>query len=400
MILWAVMTIMVAVAASALTIPLVRRRESQAQVGAIDVLKAQLDELDERAAIGTIESGEADALRAEIKRRILREGMPGTEHAVSVAGQARPWLGVALALLIAAAATGLYAVFGNPNVPSAMGTPDRNDSRQASNNSAGEDNLAALVGQLESKMRSHPGDPEGWRLLGWSYLQTGRPAESARAYARAAALVPKNPAYASAEGEALTQAAGGQVSPAARNAFARALAIDPADPRARYFLAAWKDQQGDHAGAIADWLALLKSAPADAPWAMQVRGVVERTARENSVDITGKLASTTPRAGIAGSSREADLPNPTADQIAAASKMSETDRLAMERAMVDRLAAELKLRPQNREGWVRLMRARMVLGEIASAVAAYHDARAAFAGQAGEIAALRAAAKNLHIPGA
>ena len=32
----------------------------------------------------------------------------------------------------------------------------------------------SLIGQLEAKMRKSAGDPEGWRMLGWSYFQTGR----------------------------------------------------------------------------------------------------------------------------------------------------------------------------------------------------------------------------------
>jgi hypothetical protein len=57
-------------------------------------------------------------------------------------------------------------------------------------------------------------------------MQTGRAADAATAYARAVALDPKNANYASAEGEALTESAGGQVTPAALGAFHRALAAD------------------------------------------------------------------------------------------------------------------------------------------------------------------------------
>ena len=72
------------------------------------------------------------------------------------------------------------------------------------------------------------------------------------------------------------------------------MTVDASDARARYFLAAYKDEQGDHAGAIADWVALLKSAPADARWTAQVRGVIERTARENHIDLSDKLPGRSP----------------------------------------------------------------------------------------------------------
>jgi cytochrome c-type biogenesis protein CcmH len=67
------------------------------------------------------------------------------------------------------------------------------------------------------------------------------------------------------------------------------------------------------------------------------------------------------------------------------------DRLAMIRAMVDRQAAQLKAHPRDADGWLRLMRSRMVLGDPAAASAALRDALAAFAGDPAAQARLRAA---------
>jgi len=49
---------------------------------------------------------------------------------------------------------------------------------------------------------------------------------------------------------------------------------------------------------------------------------------------------------------------------------------------------------------VELMRARMVLGQTAAATGAYRGALAAYAGAAPQQAAFRAAARELHVPGA
>jgi len=46
------------------------------------------------------------------------------------------------------------------------------------------------------------------------------------------------------------------------------------------------------------------------------------------------------------------------------------------------------------------MRARMVLGEPDKAVAAYHDARTAFANSPNDLDALQKAAQSLGVPGA
>ncbi|MGI8839518.1 MAG: TPR domain-containing protein, partial [Caulobacteraceae bacterium] len=242
--------------------------------------------------------------------------------------------------------------------------------------------FADLVTRLEARMKVAPGDPRGWRLLGWSYMRMGRYGEAAVAYGRAGALDPASAEYPSARGEALTAAAGGQVGPAARAAFTAALARNGADPRARYFLALARDQHGDHAGAMTAWIALLKSAPPGAPWAADVRGFVVRIARQNGEDIAGKLP-----------------PAPAADRVAPSLAMSAADRRATIEAMVGRLAARLKANPRDADGWARLMRARMVLGETAAAVVAYRDALAAFADSPADQAALRRRAEELAVPG-
>ena len=51
----------------------------------------------------------------------------------------------------------------------------------------------------------------------------------------------------------------------------RALELQPGNPQARYYLATMKDMRGDHRGAVDDLIALLREAPADAPWEPQVR---------------------------------------------------------------------------------------------------------------------------------
>jgi cytochrome c-type biogenesis protein CcmH len=68
--------------------------------------------------------------------------------------------------------------------------------------------------------------------------------------------------------------------------------------------------------------------------------------------------------------------------------------------MVDKLASELKANPHDSGGWVRLMRARMVLGESDKAAEAYRQARQAFAGTPAAQVALHEAAKSLGVPGA
>ena len=230
-----------------------------------------------------------------------------------------------------------------------------------------------------------------------------RPADAAQAYAHAAALDPNNASYPSAEGDALVNAANGQVTADALVAFKAALRIDPADPRSRYYMALGEDQAGQHDKAMADWIALLQSAPAGAPWAVQVREFVEKLAHDRHVDLTGKLPpATQPEQAAPAQAAQADQAaqaGPSPDQQAAASQMSPGDRQAMINMMVDRLADKLKADPHNADGWMRLMRARMVLGQTDKAAAALHGAEQAFANSPADLDTIKKAAQALGVPG-
>jgi cytochrome c-type biogenesis protein CcmH len=398
MILWMVLTVMVALVAVGLTIPLVRRYEQRPQrVKTLAILKGQLSEVDAQQSQQLIGAADADGLRAEIKRRILAEDREAVVAARPLPQTAMPWVALGLVAVVAVCASALYALMGHPELTSsttgaapAAAAAQAADPQSADPKGHPMGEVATMIAGLEARLQQNPGDAQGWQMLGWSYMRTQRPADAARAYARAVAIDPANGEYLSAEGEAMVQAER-KVSGDAADLFRRALKTDAADPRARYFLAIYRDQQGDHAGAINDLVTLLKSAPADAPWAAQVRNYAEDLAKSQHVDLTGKL----PPAPAA-----AAPPGPTGAQVAAAGQMSEADRQLMIQSMVEKLANELKANPKDSGGWVRLMRARMVLGQPDKAAAAYRDARNAFAGTPAAQAALQEAAKSLGIPGA
>ena len=82
----------------------------------------------------------------------------------------------------------------------------------------------------------------------------------------------------------------------AATAFEKAVALDPKDPRARYFLAVKKDLTKDHQGALNDWLALLKETPPGAPWESDLRRTITQSAKINSIDVSAQLAAIKPAA--------------------------------------------------------------------------------------------------------
>lgn len=263
--------------------------------------------------------------------------------------------------------------------------------------------IASMIGGLEKKLAENPADAQGWSLLGLAYYNVGRYADAVKAYSKAVALDSKNPTSWSALGEAQLLSGPGGVTPEAEASFRKALALDPKDFRARYFMAVKKDASGDHPGAIDDLIGVLRDSPPDAPWLQPVRDLALRISTEHKIDIAGRLPAlpVAPRAlpPVAGDSvATAGIPGPNAGDLKAASAMTPSQQDDMARAMVARLAARLEANPQDADGWIRLMRARMVLNEPAGAQAALGKAKAAFKGDAAQLGRFDDAARTLGVP--
>src|ERR1700761_1105649 len=109
MMLWIILTVMIALTAAGLTIPLVRRYEERpGRTKTLDILKGQLAELDSQQASNLIAQPEADALRAEIKRRILAEDRETVAAARPLPANAMPWVAISLVAVVAVSSTALY----------------------------------------------------------------------------------------------------------------------------------------------------------------------------------------------------------------------------------------------------------------------------------------------------
>jgi cytochrome c-type biogenesis protein CcmH len=161
-----------------------------------------------------------------------------------------------------------------------------------------------------------------------------------------------------------------------------------------------KDMSGQHEAAIADWIALLKDTPAGAPWEADLRRTISQVADKQKIDVAGRVPppAAGPAPGTGAQVATAGIPGPTPEQLAAASSMSPSQQDEMVQGMVARLAGRLKDNPKDADGWIRLMRARMVLGETAAAQDALRSGRAAFQGDAATQSRLDQAAAALGVP--
>jgi cytochrome c-type biogenesis protein CcmH len=343
MVLWLVFAVMAVIAVGFVAVPLLRRapREDPPERADYDlaVYKDQLRDIERDRVRGVLDEEQAAAARLEVERRLLAAASAAPETMAPRPAAARtPWhLAVIVALILIPAAALVYLHQGAPWL---IG-----DRASLAREQGGQQEFAALIGELERRLAAAPDDKRGWVLLARGYARQGHMAEAKVAQQRALALAADDgeaAEIAAGYGQVLIEEAQGAVTPAARAAMAEALKRNPAQPQARYFTGLAKLQDGDAAGALADWRALLADTPPEAPW---------RDGLEEQVTRLG-----------AQSAAPAD---PAARQ-------------AMIESMVAGLAARLEQTRASGGGtaeeWAQLGRSYRVLGRAETALDAYGEA--------------------------
>jgi cytochrome c-type biogenesis protein CcmH len=355
--LWLALVVLAGCAAALLAIPFVRPRAAPMHPAAeTDIYKQQLRDLAQEVAAGEVDEKVAADERVAIERRILAEAPKVQETVASPRVDRLTALGVTAVVVLGAVV--LYAAIGEPAVPSAQtdNVPAPMPATASATPGAAPNlpDVDTMIARVVARLKAHPNDADGWRMVGWSYFQTQRYPQSVNAYAHAVALKPEDGASQSAYGEALVLAAGGHVTPEALKAFEAALSTLPNDERAHYYLGQSKAEGGDAKGAIAEWLSALKSAQPDSPWAPRLRSEAEQLARNSGIDVSSQLTPAAQPPQAAAPAETAVPPEPV---------MSPEDRQSAINNMVEGLDARLRKNPDDAEGWVRLIRSRQVLGQ-------------------------------------
>lgn len=353
MILGIILTCMTALAILAVLWPLARRRAVSAGGGEAAVYRDQLEEVERDSARGLIPKDEALAARTEIARRLIAAAeAPQPERGDTGSRATRRRRAVAVTALTAmpVLAAFSYVALGRPDLPDRPLAARQQEPTGASG-------IGDLLARVEAEVSRRPEDGRGWEVLAPVYLRTGRAADAATAFANAIRLLGSSAPREAGHGEALTLAAEGQVTPDAKAAFERALALEPAQPQARFYLARAAEQAGDFATASRFYRALLADAPPDAPW----RAPTKQALAVAALGSDGKMPAVDPQ------------------QLAA---QNPEQRLTTIRGMVDGLEGRLKDAPGDVAGQLRLIRAWTMLGDRPKARSAALDARTALAGNA------------------
>jgi cytochrome c-type biogenesis protein CcmH len=329
------------------------------------IYRDQLDEIARDVQRGVLNETEAESARLEIERRLLASQPRGE---VKPAGRGLPRAAVTViaavtGVAVPALALALYLDLGSPTLPD-----EPLAGRQVEKKVLAEDgslDLAKTKAMLEERLAQAPDNVHGWFLLARTDTALSDWAGANAAFDKVLTLSNRAPEMLEAYADSLITQAEGEVTPEAQSLLEEAAKANPDMFRTRYYLALAKAQHDDMAGALADWRAMVASAPPNAPWVSTVNKVIAQAEQESG-------AAPANPAPVAAAPSEGQPP----PEMQAMMKLPPSERLNAIRGMVAGLAARLEQQPDDLEGWKRLARSYRVLGEPQKSADAYGKAAA------------------------
>jgi len=189
-----------------------------------------------------------------------------------------------------------------------------------------------VVTELEARLQKNPGDLEGWRMLGRSYLVSNRYAQAVSAYEKASALTgAKNLEIELDLAEALVLTENAASQEKARGIIDAALAADESNQKALWYSGIMAARAGDNDTAKARFTRLLETNPPE-----QIREIL--VAQLEKLGATVPAAAGSPPAGMGGTS--AGMGGSAGTAPAAAEATGRTIRIAV--SLNPALAAKLR----------------------------------------------------------
>jgi len=246
-------------------------RESDASAIALSVLRERRRELESALTDLPSDSPERRSALAEFAAQTQQDlpqplNTPDTTQqlaadSASQSARRNPWLTAALAATLIVPPAALYWMAGAPDAADPVVRSEREPA-----------SLEELVATLRERLKRSPDQVQGWQLLGRSEMALGRIPEAQAAFERALALAPSDTQTRVDLADAIAQGQGSVLAGRPIQLIREALASDPKQPKALALAGAYEVSQGNPAGAIAHWRALLAVLPADSPQAAQIAG--------------------------------------------------------------------------------------------------------------------------------
>ena len=219
----------------------------------IQISKDQLLELEASFANKEVEQVEYEARRDELEQALY---VDIDSEEVSQVKYSKPTFITAgiVALIVPLLAFGMYAQYGN----SKAADPEiAKTARKIPLTADGKPDVDAMVSGLRKKLEAEPNNPEGWYMMGRSYMALKRYKGAVESYEHLLKLKPNDAKVMLFLADAEAMAQGGDMSGRPATLIEKSLSIEPNSITGLWLGGMVSQKQGDHNLAIKRWTALI-----------------------------------------------------------------------------------------------------------------------------------------------
>ncbi|MCK5903158.1 MAG: c-type cytochrome biogenesis protein CcmI [Cocleimonas sp.] len=256
----------------------------------IQIAKDQLADLEVSFGKKEMTEAEYSARRDELEQSLYTD-VENTQNnkKIEYANPAKLSAGL-MAVLIPAIAVGLYSLYGNPQAA------DPETAKIAKNvpmTKDGKPDIDAMVSGLRKKLEAEPNNPEGWYMMGRSYMALKRYKGATEAYEKLLELKPNDAKVMLFLADAMAMANQGSITGRPTELIEKALTIEPKDRTGLWLGGMAAQEQGDHSKAIQRWNTLMPLLSKSPDQQAEVRQLIAKSKKKMSPEALAKLATTT-----------------------------------------------------------------------------------------------------------
>lgn len=221
----------------------------------VSIYQDQFAELEADLRNGTLSREQYQQALQELQKRLLQD-IPATPQAMQQKSGGR------MAAMIVGCAVPLFSValYFHLGSPQAL-SPQRALPAGQGAEHADPQQFEAMVARLAARLEQTPDDPQGWVMLGRSYLVMGRYLDAAAAYSKASSLVPDDAQLWADYADALAAANGKVLQGRPVELINKALKADPNNHKALALAGSAAFETKNYPQAMAYWERLLRLLP-------------------------------------------------------------------------------------------------------------------------------------------
>ena len=166
-----------------------------------------------------------------------------------------------------------------------------------------QEQVEAMVAKLAARMQEKPDDPEGWNMLGRSYMNLGRPEDALAAFKQAIKLKPDDANILTEYADALAVKNGRTLDGEPTQLLDRALKLEPDNLKALALAGTAAFNRGDFATAVKHWERVALVGPANGELVEMARSGVAEARERGKLPAAAAAANPGPGPGLTGTVR-------------------------------------------------------------------------------------------------